>query len=189
MSEAESGAGEGRREGREELVRRLERLEAELAQAGAALVALGPERLPGLHLAVEVAGHRALLPASRVCEVLRLVATRPVPGAPPEVLGTFALRGGPVTVLDLARCLGTTREPELDAVIVVLAGARPVGLLVDRVLAVEERAELLQGAPETGGAGPWSGARLSAGLCRWRDELLPLLDVAPLVRRVEDAPA
>lgn len=190
MSGKAAGAATGARGGgRRELVERLERLEAELAEAGAALVELGPERLPGLHLAVEVAGHRALLPAARVCEVLRLVATRPLPGAPPEVLGTFSLRGAAVTALDLGRCLGADREPELDAVLVVLGGARLLAVLVDRVLAVEERADLLQEPPSPERGGAWAGARLAAGLCRWRDEVVPLLDVPALLHRLEDARA
>lgn len=173
---------------RRELVRLLEGLERELAQAEAALIALGPERLSGLHLAVEVAGHRALLPASRVRTVVPLVATHPIPDAPGEVLGTFVLRGAPVTVLDLARRLGIEREPALDAAIVVLGGVRAVGLLVDRVLAVEDRAELVQGCAPPDEESAWTGARLVAGLCRWRGEVLPLLDLRPLTRALEDAP-
>ncbi len=169
---------------RREIVRTLERLEEELAGAEAALLALGDEPLRMLHLAVEAAGRRALLPAGRVREVLRVVATQPVPGAPPEVLGTFVLRGTPVTVLDLARLLGVVREPSLDAHIVVLGGARAVGILVDRVLAVEDEARVASGG-STEETAPWSGGLLLGALCRWGDQVLPLLDPVSLVRHVE----
>jgi purine-binding chemotaxis protein CheW len=175
------GGSSGRRR---ELVERVERLEGELAVAEAELAALGPEAIPGLHLAVDVAGRRALLPAGRVREIVRFLAVEPLPVAPPAVLGTFVLRGEPVTVLDLARVVGVEREPSLDATIVVFGGAPAVGVLVDAVLSVELEARRAQGkeTDETGGA--W-GAGLVAGLCRWREGVLPLLHVPTLLRAAE----
>lgn len=169
---------------RRDLVVRLERLEGELVETVAALISLGPERIAGLVLAVEVAGRRALLPAGRVRSVLPVLAMHPVPDAPPEVIGTFALRGLAVTVIDLARRLGVVREPSLEAQIVVLGGARLVGVLVDRVLAVEEGVEVVQGRPPEGEEA-WAGTRLVPALCRWRDEVLPLLEPAAIVRCAE----
>lgn len=181
-----SKAGDGAR--RRDLARQLERLEGELAETEAALLALGADPLPGLHLVVQVAKHRAVLPASRVRTVVPLLALHPVPDAPHEVVGTFVLRGAPVTVLDLARRLGVDREPTLDAAIVVLGGARAVGVLVDRVLAVEEGVQLVQGRPPRDDEGPWTAARLVAGLCGWRGEILPLLELRSLVGGLEEAP-
>jgi purine-binding chemotaxis protein CheW len=167
-------------------VRTLQRLQGELAETEAALLSLGADELPGIHLVVEVSGHLAALPGGRVRMVVPLLATQPVPEAPPEVLGTFVLRGALVTVLDLARRLGIQREPSLDAAIVVLGGARATGVLVDRVLAIEERLELLQGG---GGEdeGPWTGTRLVAGLCRWNGRILPILHVGALVGPLVEA--
>jgi purine-binding chemotaxis protein CheW len=181
---AEAGSGERRRA----LVSRVERLASELSTAEAELLALGGEPLPGLHLAVEAAGQRAVLPAGRIREVVPLLATAPVPGAPPAVLGTFLLRGAPVTVLDVSRVLGVEREPALEAQIVVLGGARAVGLLVDRVLAVLDRAVLVEGPPPAAEEGAFERARLVAGLCRFGDALLPLLHVGALLRALEAGP-
>lgn len=166
-----AGGGEARRR---ELVRRVERLEGELADAEATLRGLGGDPRAGLHLVIEAAGSRAVLPASRIRTVVPLLALQPVPGAAPEVVGAFLLRGEPVTVVDLARRLGVEREPALEAVILVMGGARGLGLLVDRVLGVEDRLERFDGDPA--GAGAWAEARLVAGLCRRGDEVLPVLE-------------
>lgn len=146
----------------------------------ARLLALGGETLPGLHLVMEAMGHRALLPASRVLEVVRLVATRPLVGARKEVRGTFICRGAPVVVVDLCRMLGATAEPPLDAQIVVLSGTPAVGLLVDRVPRLVESPQLFQGDVARSTPERWRGSGLLAGLCVDGGEVVPLLDPSPL---------
>ncbi len=171
-------------ERREALHHRMRELAGELARLHGDLVALGPgERLPGLYLAVEAAGRRALLPAAHVQEIVRLVPFAPVPGAPPHALGTFVCRGQPVLALDLATCLGARRDPDRDAHLVVFSSSPPFALLVDGVLSTVEAPLLLEG----GDAGPeaWREAHLVAGLCRLDDEAVPLLGVAALARSVE----
>ncbi len=120
--------------------------------AGApARAASGPdEALPGLHLAVEAGGRRALLAARQVLEMVRLVALAPAAAGHPASLGTFRWRGQPVEALDLAALLGVGREPALDAQIAVLATTPPVGLVLDRVRGLHERPVA---APAAGGPG------------------------------------
>lgn len=170
---------------RASLVERLRLLEEELSRAQGELAAIGGEALPGLHLVVEAAGRRGLLPAGRVQEVVRLVATEPVPGAPPHVLGTFVCRGQPVVAVDLAALLGVRRLPALDAQIAVLAGAPAVGLVVDRIQGLLERPTLhAAGHAEAPG---WEGSRLVGGLCIVGGEVLPLLDPSPVVAAAREA--
>lgn len=166
---------------RTELVAEVRRLADALQRAQSALVALGGEALPGIHLLVEAAGQRGLLPASRVTEVVRIVATRPLAGAPPHVLGTFVARGAPVVAVDLARLLGASRVPALEAQIVILAGAPAVGLVVHSVLRLVDGPRLFEGDTAAGTPEAWRGSPLVAGLCVDGGEVLPLVDPAPLV--------
>jgi purine-binding chemotaxis protein CheW len=161
------------------LVAELRRLEEALQRTHGELLALGGESVAGLHLVVEAAGRRALLSSARVVEIVRLVATEPLAGAPRYVLGTFVCRGGPVVVYDLAAHLGVEREPALDAQIVVLAGMPAMGLVVDRI-------ERLVDGPRAFGGGAealpdaWKGSPLVVGLCVEGGQVLPVIDPAPL---------
>lgn len=169
---------------RASLVERLRLLEEELSKAQGELAAIGGEQLPGLHLVVEAAGRRGLLPAGRVQEVVRLVATDPIPGAPPSILGTFVCRGVPVVAVDLAGLLGVSRPPALDAQIAVLVGSPSVGLVLDRIMGLHERPVLhAAGHEEVPG---WEGSRLVSGLCTTGGEVLPLLDPTPVIASVRE---
>ncbi len=163
------------------LVAELRRLEEALQRTQGELLALGGERIPGLHLVVEAAGRRALLSSARVVEIVRLVATEPLVGAPRWVLGTFVCRGGPVVAYDLAAHLGVEREPALDAQIVVLAGVPAFGLVVDRIERLVEGPRTYQGGAE---ALPdaWKGSPLVAGLCIEAGQVLPVIDPSPLAQ-------
>src|SRR6266545_1934018 len=120
-ADAQNAAPGADRAARASLVAEVRRLEDALQRTQAELLALGGETLPGLHLAVEAAGRRGLVAAGRVSEVVRLVATAPLAGAPPHVLGTFVCRGAPVLAVDLAALLGAAHEPGIDAQIVIPA--------------------------------------------------------------------
>jgi len=168
---------------RSDLVERLCHLEEELSRAQDELARLGGEVLPGLHLVVEAAGRRGLLAASRVQEIVRLVAFEPRPGAPPALLGTFLWRGVPVVAVDLAALLGVHREPALDAQIAVLAGAPVVGLVLDRIHGLHERPVIHLGGEVPAG---WEAARLVHGLCTVGGEVLPLLDPGPVIASVRE---
>jgi purine-binding chemotaxis protein CheW len=168
---------------RDRVLERLRELEGEMArlQAEAATHAVRAP-LPGAYVVLEANGQHALAPAAQVGEVLRLVETTPLPGAPREVLGTFLHRGRPVVAIDLARAIGADREPRLDAHLVVFATSRPFALVVDRVRAVVERPEVAAGeAPEA-----WSGTGLVAALCATSDGVVPLLRLTRFTALVEE---
>lgn len=169
---------------RDALVAEVRRLEEELRRAQARLLAQGGAALPGVHLVVEAAGHRGLLASARVVEVVPLVETQPLPGAPPHVLGTFVCRGTPVVAVDLAALLGARRPPALDARIVVLAGTPAVGLVVDRVARLVEDPALHDGEVTAGAPEAWRGSPLLAGLCLVDGEALPLLEPSAVAASV-----
>jgi purine-binding chemotaxis protein CheW len=171
-----SGAG-----ARDALVAELRRLEDELQRAQADLLAMGGVALPGLHLLVDAGGARGLLPSARVSEVVRLVATVPLARAPAHVLGTFVCRGAPVIAVDLAAVLGVSREPPLDAQIVILAGAPRVGLVVDRIERLLDGPRVFEGDASDRTHTGWTGSGLVAGLCVDGGEVLPLVDPSPLL--------
>lgn len=165
----------------DELRRRLSALDAERERVHAELVALGPgEPLPGMHLAVEVAGRQALLPAGRVLEVVPLVPFSPLPRSVPHAPGAFLFRGQPVVALDLASLVGAAREPDLDAHLVVLAARQPFALLVDRARPLRAAPVVAPGDADAGEG--WRASPLVAALCRCGEEVLPLLSIAALER-------
>lgn len=168
------------RASRADLVAQLQRLEGEIHDVRGRLVALGGGTLPGIHLVIEAAGRRALLSSGRVTEVVRMVAMRPLAGAPPQVLGTFVCRGAPVIAVDLRRLLGAQDEPSLDAQIVILAGTPAVGLVVDHVPRLLENPRLHEGDLVAGMPEGWRETRLAAGLCLDGKEVLPVLDPTPI---------
>jgi purine-binding chemotaxis protein CheW len=171
-----------------DLRRRLAALDAERDRLQAELVALGPgEPLPGMHLSVEVAGRRALLPASRVLEVVPLVPFSPLPSPVPHAPGAFLYRGQPAVALDLASLAGEPRVPDLDAHLVVLASHRPFALLVDRVRPLAHPPVVAPGdaaVPDS-----WRGSPLVAALCRCGDEVVPLLATGALERALAAEPS
>jgi purine-binding chemotaxis protein CheW len=169
------------RETRATLVAELRRLEDELQRTQGRLFALGGETLPGIHLVIESAGRRGLLPAVRVLEVVRMVETHPLPGAAAHVRGTFVCRGAPVIAVELARLLGGGAEAGLDSQIVILAGSPPVGLVVDRVARLVEDPRLYEGDVVAGTPEGWRGSPLVVGLCVDEGEVVPVLDPAPVV--------
>ena len=167
---------------RRRLRRRLAALQSALARAQGELVAVGTgESLPGLHLLVEVAGVRGLVSDALVVEVVRLVACSPLPEMPRHVLGSFLHRGRPAVAVDLASVLGSDREPPLDAHVVVMAGARPLGVVVDAVRAMVDSPVLVADGSDDPSLARWRGAGLVTGLCRVGDEILPLLGFGPLL--------
>ncbi len=165
---------------RADLVAQLRSLEAQLHEVQGRLVAIGGGTLPGVHLVIEAAGRKALLASARVSEVVRIVATTPLAGAPPQVRGTFVCRGVPVIAVDLRQMLGARDEPGLDAQIVILFGAPAIGLIVDHVPRLVENPKLYEGDLLAGMPAGWSESRLAAGLCLDGEEVLPVLDPSPI---------
>ncbi len=121
------------------LLKRVAELERELLEAERTLgkVGTGTHR-QGAHLVVEAGPHRAVIDATSVVQIARLVEFTPIPGAPPAVLGGFVRRGRQGVAVDLARVLGSDRQPDLDAHFIILGGARLLGILVDCVRHIVE---------------------------------------------------
>ena len=128
----------------------------------------------------ELAGQLYGLPILDVQEVLASAEIEPVPGSSAATLGVINLRGTIVTVLDLRLHLGLpAREAEASSKLIVLGGAEPVALRVDRVATVRAIADgAIKPLPETGAAE--LGARVR-GLFSRNNELLTLLDSRKLL--------
>jgi chemotaxis signal transduction protein len=166
---------------RRALVQELRAIEREWARVRAGLVELGPgERLPGLHLVVEIGAGRLLLPCARVEEIARIVACEPIPGAPPWVLGAFVWRGRPAVAADLGARLGGERASSLEALMVILDGDPTAALVVDGVRGLVEDPVLAEGAPE-GAAG-----RVVVGACRVGEDTIPALAPEALERELRE---
>lgn len=84
-------------------------------------------------------GHRFALRATDVREVVRAVASAPLPDAPPSVLGTVDVRGTRVPLYDLRARLGLPAAPirARDVLIVVGSAARPAAIVADEALGIE----------------------------------------------------
>jgi chemotaxis signal transduction protein len=82
-----------------------------------------------------VAGRELVAPLNHVREVVRGRTLERMPGFEPPFVGALALRGVTVPVAD-ARPIPLD-EP-VDILVMVLPGAGPFGVIVDRVLAVTE---------------------------------------------------
>ena len=111
----------------------------------------------GFWLQVEAAGQHLLLPPTAVVEVLPLVASQPLPGAPRGIEGVVLHAGGFLPVLawpDLPACGASSAPPTL---LVVL---RRFGLPVVRVVGmVSLREDAWEPEPEGLPKG-WSGGRV-----------------------------
>lgn len=123
---------------------------------------------------------RYAIAVERVREIVPARALTRLPGAPSWVRGLLNVRGTLLTVIDLmARLEGTPATAPEPSVVIVEAGDRQLGLLVDDVGEVEE-------LPEDG-VTPAPIARdealvLVAELGHFGDRIVCLVDVQQLVR-------
>ena len=165
--------------------RRLFELEQEASKLYAELGTLqANEPLPGTYLVVAAGPFEVVVPATAVCEVVRLVEYTPLPATPPHVLGTFLYRGTAVVAIDLARYLGAVaHEPKLDAHVAVLASSRPMALVIDRVHTLLETptAAAADSAPEQ-----WQKSKLVVGLCAFEGRTLPIISLNSLIASLEE---
>lgn len=132
-----------------------------------------------LFLIIEIAGQRAVLPASFVESVVEVEDIAPVPCAAPHVYGLFALRSRVLTVIDTMAALGGERSSpgEKQAVIVIIDG-HLYGMLVDNV----DDVVAIEGAPTEPRALLSPGwARYSAGVLEHDGEPLLLIDVPAMI--------
>jgi chemotaxis signal transduction protein len=113
-------------------------------------------------LCFSVGGSAYLAPLVSLAEVLMPAALRPVPAAPPFVLGLLHLRGRTLTVIDLRERLGLApREgfAHANRILRVGAGGQDLGVVVDAVLriAVLEPSQRRDGTPGVGIRQGWDG--------------------------------
>ncbi|MDI1479453.1 CheW domain-containing protein [Polyangium sp. y55x31] len=119
------------------------------------------------------------LPASSVVETMRPLSIDPVTNAPRFVVGLSVVRGEVVPVVSLSAVLGGSEQTEARRLVLVRAGERRLGLLVEDVLGVEELDEKrLEALP------PLLGAALPAEVERLGSldgQALAVLDAARLL--------
>ena len=83
---------------------------------------------------------RVAIDLAAVREILRMVALKALPGAPPGVIGVLSLRGETIAVIDLEQRLpaGDATAPGIDHHLVVLSGtAVPLAIAVAEVVDIE----------------------------------------------------
>jgi purine-binding chemotaxis protein CheW len=136
-------------------------------------------RTPDTLLLVRHGQERLGVDLASVREVLRMVAVKPVPGAPPGVLGVMTLRGETIAVLDLETRLPAGAEPPgVDHHLVVLSSSSmPLAIAVSHVDDIEP---LVAGNWREAGEILPEGVPVS-GVARIGDELIPVLDPAALL--------
>ncbi|MEK7705568.1 MAG: chemotaxis protein CheW [Myxococcota bacterium] len=144
----------------------------------------------GVFVVTAVGSWRVGLPHAWLSGLTRRPAITPLPNLPPWMPGVAVVRGHIVSVIDLARLAGESRNATADVLAVVNGAAGDLGLLVDDVLDFRdiETDEVVQGE-----ADPAAGIGLpTLGTTR---SLVVLLDVARLfsdervvVNRSEGAP-
>lgn len=131
----------------------------------------------GVQLFTRVGALGCAIPIEHVIETMRPLPIEPLGDATEPVRGVAIVRGAPVPVVDLAALLGQPGRP--SRLVIVRAGERRVGLLVDAVEAVRELdgAQLAALPPLLRDARHDRVARIGA----LDAELMVVLDVARLV--------
>lgn len=130
---------------------------------------------------VHAEGHCYALPATEAHCIFILGVTTPVPLGPPDVAGLTNLRGRVLTVVGLQHKVAGSSQP-------IVPGAVAIGLRVngeDFALAVDRVGDVVTISPElrveTPTHLPPGLARVTSGLYRVGDALLPVLDVGALM--------
>lgn len=141
-----------------------------------------PLRAPPFLVVCAVAGVRIGVDLQLTREVLPLVATSPLPEAPPWVLGLVRVGERSIAVIDFAaRMSGEARVAALDeSVLVVSADDRELGLVVERVEGVERPASDILVEPPVGDLARWMLGVVQMGTAPvlWLEPAALLGDVA-----------
>lgn len=135
------------------------------------------------YLLVRVGNLRYGLPLTAVVEVVDTVQVFPVPGAHPAVRGVTPVRHRLVTCVRLGALIGGGTAPEGagGTMVVVDGGGRTIALEVDDAEGIV-RDELVPAPPG------WD-VPLAQGVTRYRDELIPILDLTGVVERLLESGA
>ena len=137
-----------------------------------------------------------LLPLNQVERIVQIAAMRPVPGAPPDLLGILTFRGKALPVLDLRPRLGFAATPFSLTHHLILVNStehlQRAALLVDESLDVITADTLLPATelipPLWIHALPWmSGALILAGQARMCLNIDALLTLVPLEHEGNDS--
>ncbi len=112
------------------------------------------------------------LPVHRVLEVVRMVAVRELPEAPPWVDGAINFRGRIIPVVDLRARLGLQRrEPDMaTSIVITTAESGAYGLVADDLV------EVLSVPPEEVDTEETAVSSVLAGAARHADRLILVLD-------------
>jgi purine-binding chemotaxis protein CheW len=144
---------------------------------------------PGQYLTFLVAGEEYATPVGRLREVVSFTGATRVPAAPAWIRGVMNLRGRVVPVIDLAVKLGRPETIVTSWACVLLVDVLLEGepaalcLLTERVgQVIELSAEDLRPAPAFGTR---VHARYLAGLGRFQERLLPVLDIERVLALAE----
>jgi purine-binding chemotaxis protein CheW len=124
--------------------------------------------------------------AGAVEQVVRMVAIRPVPEAPPWIAGVVNLRGRTTPMMDLRTRLGLSAGTHglSDHIVIVRSREATLGLIVDAVLEVlEVDEEAVEPAGDVAGL-----EGVVAGVARAGDRLILVLDVDRLSRDAARGP-
>ena len=88
------------------------------------------------YLTFVMAGRDLAAPLSQVREIVRAVGVQPLVGVRAPVTGLIELRGDPLPIVDLRGIEGVEAGVDGDVVVMAPGPEGPVGVAVDRVLAV-----------------------------------------------------
>jgi chemotaxis signal transduction protein len=171
----------------QELRRRLRDLEHQLAGVRQELAKVSPgEKMSGLQTLIDTDGARCVLSAAGILEIGPLVHFTKVPSAPPHVLGTLIGRGIPTLAVHLGSLLAQVKsEPGWYSKLVILHGSRRIALVVDRITALTQAPLLSAEGDLSAAAERLRRAELVAGYCRVEQEVLPILQVEPIIAALE----
>jgi chemotaxis signal transduction protein len=130
------------------------------------------------YLLIRASGDQYGLPIGDVVEVVDDAKTKPVPGGQPAVRGVARIRGRMLPVVHLGALLGKQppTERETRTVVVMRCGTRRVAFEVDDADAVI-RDRPIPAPP--GENSPWA-----AGVARYNQALIPILDMDMLNERL-----
>ena len=127
---------------------------------------------------------RAALPIEAVGEVLPMPVLSPVPMAPAWVAGVVSVRGEIVPVVDVRVRLGARADADAEARVVLVApdeSGERVGLVVDQVAGLIDRAGALVEDPVAGRAGGVPDRFVAAIVTGQDAQRVPVLDLAALL--------
>lgn len=133
-------------------------------------------------------GQDYCIEVAKVREIRRWSPVTALPHAPDCFLGVMNLRGTVIPILDLALRLGHSRTAQTPrhVVLIVAAGERIVGLLVDSVAEIlKVRKDTLRGVPPVPGA----GSRLLQGMIAVDGAALRILDIGAVAPMLSELPA